>query len=128
MSYGRRRKHNPRHVRPYGAIHADLSPVFSALDSIAQGELQLTKMCIAKRNPKSYCAWFHRQWVVDRCVCWGAGTVGQPVVTDHALCVAGIRSSATWRPSCSCVRSSSCMMSATVRSSECGRLDGVRLH
>lgn len=32
---------------------------------LCKGELQLTQRCIAERNPKSYCAWFHRKWIVN---------------------------------------------------------------
>ena len=34
--------------------------------AVTKGELHLTQLCLAERNPKSYGAWFHRQWVVDR--------------------------------------------------------------
>lgn len=41
-------------------------PTCRVVTEVVIGELQLTKLCIAERNPKSYCAWFHRQWVVER--------------------------------------------------------------
>jgi len=36
--------------------------------AVTEGELRLTQLCLADRNPKSYCAWFHRQWIVAKYV------------------------------------------------------------
>jgi hypothetical protein len=33
---------------------------------LTQGELDLTELALSDRNPKSYGAWYHRQWVVEQ--------------------------------------------------------------
>eukprot|EP00750_Incisomonas_marina_P017405 INCI20324.1.p1 GENE.INCI20324.1~~INCI20324.1.p1 ORF type:complete len:358 (-),score=73.07 INCI20324.1:125-1198(-) len=40
-----------------------------AVHKLESKELALTKRCVAQENPKSYCTWHHRRWVVARGNC-----------------------------------------------------------
>lgn len=57
-------------------------PPEGALAQVVATELQLSQAGISK-NPKSYYAWHHRQWVLGR---WGAGSAAAHLHSELALC------------------------------------------